>query len=84
VIKCSFNPVPLKGQAAGHVHCPECGEMVLVGIPHPDYSVLDVDEEPGTSGTGDPICDGSCGFAPGPAGGHPAEQTNRLKQDVGQ
>lgn len=25
----------------GMYHCPECGEMVLAGLPHPDYSVLD-------------------------------------------
>jgi hypothetical protein len=25
-------------------HCPECGEMVLAGVAHPDYSILE-DEE---------------------------------------
>lgn len=30
--------------------------------------------EPDVSGCGNPNCDGSCGFAPGIAGGHPEVQ----------
>lgn len=26
----------------GMFHCPLCGEMVLAGMPHPDYSVWDL------------------------------------------
>jgi rRNA maturation protein Nop10 len=27
-------------------HCPECGEMVVAGMPHPDWDALfDEDEE---------------------------------------
>lgn len=30
----------------GMFHCPLCGEMVLAGMPHPDYSVWDlIDKE---------------------------------------
>ena len=39
--KCSYDPKPLLGQPIGQFHCPECGEMVLAGMEHPDYSLLD-------------------------------------------
>lgn len=26
-------------------HCPECGDMVLAGCPHPDYSIIQTEEE---------------------------------------
>ena len=39
--KCSYDPSHLKGKPIGMFHCPECGEMVLAGLPHPDYSLLD-------------------------------------------
>lgn len=41
--KCSYDPMPLKGQPIGMFHCPECGEMILAGMPHVDYSLLDSD-----------------------------------------
>ncbi|MGE0131865.1 MAG: hypothetical protein AB7U82_27595 [Blastocatellales bacterium] len=38
---CSFDPVQLLGQPIGMLHCPECGEMIVAGMPHLDYSILD-------------------------------------------
>ena len=38
---CSYDPTQLKGLPIGQFHCPECGEMILAGVPHIDYSVLD-------------------------------------------
>ena len=29
----------------GMYHCPKCGEMVLAGMDHPDWSLLDEDEK---------------------------------------
>jgi len=37
---CTFDPKILKGQPIGMFHCPECGEMVVAGIDHPDYDKL--------------------------------------------
>lgn len=34
--KCPFTPETVEGPI-GMFHCPECGEMVLAGYPHPDY-----------------------------------------------
>lgn len=39
--KCNYDPSQLKGVLIGMFHCPECGEMVLAGCPHPDYSLLE-------------------------------------------
>lgn len=43
--KCPFDPnaPEYKDLPIGMFHCPECGEMVIAGIPHPDYSLLDDD-----------------------------------------
>jgi hypothetical protein len=35
---CLFNPLTYNGPN-GMYHCPECGEMVLAGAEHPDYSL---------------------------------------------
>jgi hypothetical protein len=32
---CKFDPFPLRGMPIGMFHCPECGGMVLAGMPHP-------------------------------------------------
>lgn len=40
-MKCTYDPTPLKGLPIGQFHCPECGEIILAGVPHIDYSVLD-------------------------------------------
>lgn len=32
---CDFDPETLKGQPIGMFHCPQCGEMVVAGMPHP-------------------------------------------------
>ena len=42
--KCLHDPQKVTG-SIGMYHCPECGEMVLAGMPHPDYSLLDEYEE---------------------------------------
>ena len=33
--RCSEKPERLLGQPIGQYHCPDCGAMVLAGIPHP-------------------------------------------------
>lgn len=43
--KCPFNPIIYKNEPMGMFHCPWCGEMVLAGIEHPDYGLLDWDED---------------------------------------
>jgi hypothetical protein len=45
-VRCSYDPRERAGEPMGQFHCPECGEMVLAGAPHPDYSLL----EPGAEG----------------------------------
>jgi hypothetical protein len=35
-MKCTHDPIKTKG-AIGMYHCPECGEMVVAGIEHPNY-----------------------------------------------
>lgn len=32
---CSYDPRALLGQPIGMLHCPECGVMVVAGLPHP-------------------------------------------------
>lgn len=39
-MNCKFDPTQITGPI-GMFHCPECGEMVLAGVPHLDYSLLD-------------------------------------------
>lgn len=39
--KCQFDPTMPTYGAIGMFHCPECGEMVMAGVKHPDYSRLD-------------------------------------------
>jgi hypothetical protein len=33
--ECGFDPMGEFGQPIGMFHCPECGEMVVAGLPHP-------------------------------------------------
>ena len=44
--KCSFDPTAdiYKDSPIGMFHCPECGEMVVASLPHPDYDAL-LDED---------------------------------------
>lgn len=39
--KCSYDPSTLIDVPLGMFHCPECGEMVLAGMAHPDYSLIE-------------------------------------------
>lgn len=32
---CDEKPEDLKGQPIGMYHCPDCGAMVIAGLPHP-------------------------------------------------
>lgn len=32
---CNEQPELLKGRALGQYHCPDCGAMILAGMPHP-------------------------------------------------
>ena len=41
MVKCKEDPTKLKGQPIGMYHCPECGEMLIAGIPHLDYDNID-------------------------------------------
>ena len=34
---CPHDPMQLAGMPIGMYHCPECGEMIVAGIPHPQY-----------------------------------------------
>ena len=34
--RCSYDPKQLFGEPIGMFHCPECGEMVVAGMDHPD------------------------------------------------
>lgn len=34
--KCTYDPSTLIDVPIGMFHCPECGEMVMAGLPHPD------------------------------------------------
>lgn len=40
---CTYDPRPLMGEPLGMFHCPECGEMVIAGMQHPDYSLTEGD-----------------------------------------
>lgn len=40
-MNCKFDPTVLKGQPIGMLHCPECGYMILAGVPHLDYSQIE-------------------------------------------
>lgn len=42
-MSCSYDPKEMAGEPIGMFHCPECGEMVVAGMDHPDYSLLDGD-----------------------------------------
>lgn len=37
---CTHDPSKTEG-TIGQYHCPECGEMVVAGLPHLDYDLLD-------------------------------------------
>jgi len=37
--KCIYDPSDLVDVPLGQFHCPLCGEMVLAGASHPDYSL---------------------------------------------
>lgn len=36
--KCIYDPREMSGLPIGMFHCPECGEMVIAGLPHPTDS----------------------------------------------
>jgi hypothetical protein len=36
---CNEKPEDLKGAPIGQYHCPDCGAMVLAGVPHPDLCI---------------------------------------------
>lgn len=38
-----LDPLWMRGAPIGMYHCPYCGEMVVAGLPHPDFK--DFDEE---------------------------------------
>jgi hypothetical protein len=52
--KCSFDPTAgiYKDAPIGMFHCPECGEMVVAGLPHPDWE--EIDETENTSSDKEP------------------------------
>lgn len=59
--KCRFDPMAPQyiGAPIGMFHCPLCGEMVLAGMPHPDYSAWDLidAERQTTSQSSETFCD---------------------------
>ena len=42
---CTFDPTVYANQPIGMFHCPICSNMVIAGLPHPDYSLLDTEED---------------------------------------
>ena len=34
-MNCTHDPRQYKGYPVGQYHCPECGEVVIAGLPHP-------------------------------------------------
>jgi len=44
-VTCNHDPKEMTGKPIGMYHCPECGEMVIAGMEHPDYSLLDEEAE---------------------------------------
>ena len=38
---CLYDPKLIKG-AIGMYHCPECGEMVVAGVEHHNYALLEI------------------------------------------
>jgi hypothetical protein len=42
---CQEKPEDLLGQPIGMYHCPDCGAMVVAGIPHPDLCKRCFDRE---------------------------------------
>lgn len=34
-VNCTEKPEELLGQPLGQYHCPDCGAMVIAGVPHP-------------------------------------------------
>jgi hypothetical protein len=41
---CEHKPELTEGPI-GMYHCPECGKMVLAGMPHPDWDNIDINAE---------------------------------------
>ena len=37
-LPCPYDPKEAH-RAVGMHHCPVCGEMVIAGVPHPDYTM---------------------------------------------
>lgn len=35
-MKCTHEPREMNGMPIGQYHCPDCGVMVLAGLPHPE------------------------------------------------
>ena len=44
VMKCDYAPRKMAGFPVGMFHCPECGEMVIAGMAHPDYDLPYIEE----------------------------------------
>lgn len=42
---CNEKPEKLAGQPIGQYHCPDCGAMVVAGVPHPDLCKRCIDRE---------------------------------------
>jgi hypothetical protein len=42
---CEEKPEDLKGQPIGMYHCPDCGAMVVAGLPHPPLCKRCVDRK---------------------------------------
>lgn len=45
-LTCDYDPSDVTGPI-GMFHCPQCGEMVVAGQPHPDYSVINKENQDG-------------------------------------
>lgn len=58
-MSCTFDPTVYAGAPIGMFHCPDCGEMVIAGLAHPE--TVDQQEYPEENRYGHNVC-GGCGY----------------------
>lgn len=64
-------------------HCPECGEMVLAGMEHPDYSILEKADMPQVNGFKYYLKDKTCPYCGAAQTGDPEAKPGDYPDDFG-